>query len=90
MSDKLVPQDAQIAAKRGFIRTAAQSLATGLIIPGGLTIAFTGDALLGLGVGAAGMVVNALINGAQSYFSILSAGIPVDYAPVEPPVLAEG
>lgn len=75
----LIPADTQVAAKRGFIRTAAQSLATGFVVPAGLTLAFTSEFALALGLGLAGAVVNAGINGVQSYFSILSKGIPEDY-----------
>ena len=78
--ENLVPRSVQRAAQRGFIRTGAQSLATGFVVPAGLTTAFTGDALLALVLGLGGAVVTAVINGAQSYFSILSSGIPEDYA----------
>lgn len=80
MTDELIPSTTILAAKRGFIRTSTQSLATGFAVPGALTLAFTGDALLALGVGAAGLAFNAVVNGLQSYFSILSKGIPEDYA----------
>ena len=80
MTDKIIPDNAKKAAARGFIRTASQSLATGFAVPGGLTLVFTGDGLLALGVGVLGLLFNALVNGAQSYFSILSAGIPEEYA----------
>lgn len=83
MTKNLIPADAAFAAKRGFIRTAAQSLATGFGVPGALTLAFTGDGLLALGVGVAGLAFNAVINGAQSYFDILGRGIPEAYAPAE-------
>ena len=75
----LIPADTQVAAKRGFIRTATQSLATGFVIPAGLTLAFTSEFALALALGLAGAAVQALVNGAQSYFSILSKGIPEDY-----------
>ena len=81
MSEKLIPADTKLAAKRGFIRTASQSLATSLVLPAGVTFAFTQDALIAAAVGVGGMIIGAVINGAQSYFSILSAGIPEDYAP---------
>ena len=79
MSNTLVPADVHAAAKRGFLRTAAQSLSTGFAIPAGLTLAFTADFALALALGLAGAVVVAALNGAQSYFSILSKGIPADY-----------
>lgn len=81
-TDPLVPAAVQLAAKRGFIRTAAQSLATGFAVPGALTLVLTGDGLLALGVGVAGLAFNALVNGAQSALSIISNGIPKDYADV--------
>lgn len=79
--NKLIPADALHAAKQGFIRTASQSLATSFTITGGLTIAFTGDAAMALGVAAAATVATAALNGAQSFFSILHRGIPEAYAP---------
>ncbi len=78
---KLVPANTQLAAKRGFIRTASQSLATSLVIPGGITLALTQDFALAVLLGAGSMVASAIINGLQSYFSILGQGIPEDYAP---------
>ena len=80
MSTELIPADTLVAAKRGFIRTATQSLATSLVLPAGATFAFTQDALLAAAVGVGGMLAGALINGLQSYFSILSSGIPEDYS----------
>ena len=79
MSKELVPQEARFAAKRGFVRTASQSLATSLILPAGITFAFTQDALTAAGTGVASMVVSAVVNGLQSYFDILHRGIPEDY-----------
>lgn len=76
----LIPKDAQRAAARGFIRTSAQSLATSLVLPAGVTFAFTNDALLAAAVGVGGMIVGAVVNGAQAYFDILSRGIPDDYS----------
>lgn len=78
---KLIPEQTHLAAKRGFIRTAAQSLATSFVLPAGVTIAFTGDALLAAAVGLGGLLVGAAVNGLQSYFSILGSGIPDDYQP---------
>ena len=80
MSTELIPADTSVAAKRGFIRTATQSLATSLVLPAGATFAFTQDALLAAAVGVGGMLVGAVINGLQSYFSIISNGIPDDYS----------
>lgn len=79
MTDVVIPAATKLAAKRGFVRTAAQSLATGFAVPGALTLAFTGDGLLALGLGIAGLAFNALLNGAQSALSIVSKGIPGEY-----------
>ncbi|MEV4737196.1 MULTISPECIES: hypothetical protein [unclassified Microbacterium] len=79
MSTDIIPASVKLAAKRGFVRTAAQSLATGFAVPGALTLVFTGDGLLALGVGVAGLAFNAVVNGAQSALSIISNGVPEDY-----------
>ena len=84
-NDRLVPRSADLAARRGFIRTASQSLAMGFVIPAGVTFAYTQDFLSTVLVGLGGLVAIALANGAQSYFSILSNGIPEDYAPAQIP-----
>ena len=80
MTTELIPADTRVAAKRGFIRTATQSLATSLVLPAGTVFAFTQDALLSAAIGAGTMLVGAVINGLQSYFSIISNGIPDDYS----------
>lgn len=78
MSNELVPATVRFAAKRGFIRTAAQSLAS--VIPTtGVVVALTGDWLVAAGLGTASAVVTAGLAGAASYFSILSQGIPDAY-----------
>lgn len=87
MPDKLIPADAHLAAKRGFIRTTSQSIATAL--GAGLTVGIVTDALDKAQAGdwapiiVAGSVaiLTPVINGAQSYFSLLSSGIPVEYEP---------
>jgi len=94
MDAKLVPADAQLAAKRGFIRTTAQAYGTALA--GGITIVAVSDAFqrassgdwVPLVIAAAVTVISPIIAGAASYFSILSAGIPADYQPAEPERLA--
>ena len=81
MTDLIVPAATKLAAKRGFIRTATQSLAS--VIPiAAITIPTTGDALLGVGLAAAGAVATAVLAGAASALSIVSNGIPKDYADV--------
>lgn len=78
MSTELIPNSTRFAAKRGFIRTAAQSLAS--VIPTtGVVVALTGDWLVAAGLGTASAVVTAGLAGAASYFSILSQGIPDAY-----------
>lgn len=81
MSDeKLVPANVHKAAKRGFIRTAAQSLSGGIPATA-ITVVLTGDWLLAVALGVASAVLTALMAGAASYFSIIADGIPADYAP---------
>lgn len=95
MADKLIPENAQRAAQRGFIRTASQSIATALA--GGVTVAIVTDAVdkaqagdwLAIIVAAAVAIVTPLANGAQSYFSLLANGIPEDYKPELPPTPAD-
>ena len=79
MTDSLIPSATKTAAKRGFIRTAAQSLSGSAALGAIPTLVFTGDALLTVGVGLASAIVGAGAAGAQSYFSIISKGIPEDY-----------
>lgn len=79
MSTHLIPATTITAAKRGFIRTASQSLATSFTLTATPVLVFTQDAVLAAAVGVGGMVAGAVINGAQSFFNILSKGIPDDY-----------
>lgn len=79
MSNKIIPADTSLAAKRGFVRTSTQSLAT--TIP---TFAITGAALssadpvtVAWSVGAA--VLSSVGAGLVSWLSITSSGIPDDY-----------
>lgn len=81
MSEKIVPADTQLAAKRGFVRTSTQALAA--TIP---TAGITGAALssgdpvaIAWSVGAA--VLSSLGAGFVSWLQITSSGIPEDYAP---------
>ena len=79
MSTKLIPDDAKVAATRGFIRTASQTLSS--VIPiGAITIGTTGDFWIGAALGIAGGIASAVAAGLASYFSILSKGIPAEYA----------
>lgn len=79
---KIVPDATKVAAKRGFIRTAAQSLAA--VIPTtGIAISLTSEWLLGVGLGLGGAVLTALLAGSASYLSIISSGVPEDYVKAE-------
>ena len=78
MADKIIPESTKVAAKRGFIRTSAQSLAS-LIPTATIAITLSGDWALGVALGAAGAVVTALLAGTASALSILANGIPADY-----------
>lgn len=79
MTENIIPASVKLAAKRGFIRTATQSLSSVIPIVA-IAIPTTGDALLGLGLGAAGAIVTALLSGTASALSIVSSGIPKDYS----------
>lgn len=75
---KIIPASTMLAAKRGFIRTATQSLAS--VIPiAAIAIPTTGDAAFGVLLGVGGAVVTALLAGTASALSIISAGIPDEY-----------
>ena len=86
MSDRLIPVDATLAAKRAFIRTTSQAYATALA--GGLSA----TVILSLVEGEVPLVatlitwgvavVSPVLAGASAYFDILSKGIPEWYAPV--------
>ena len=78
MPNTVIPASTKLAAKRGFIRTATQSL-TSVIPITAIAIPTTGDALLGVSLGVAGAVASALLAGAASALSIISNGIPEDY-----------
>lgn len=86
MTEKLIPADVMLAAKRAFVRTTAQAyaatLATG--IPSAAAIVQlvqdpTGWLLAGVTLGLA--VVTPPLAGLASYLTMLSKGIPDDYQP---------
>lgn len=79
MTNPIVPAAVSLAAKRGFTRTFTQSLASFIPITA-IAIPTTGDALYGIGLGVAGAIVSAGLAGGASYLSIISNGIPKDYA----------
>ncbi|MGO2150891.1 MAG: hypothetical protein ACTH32_06775 [Microbacterium gubbeenense] len=74
----LIPLDTKRAALRGFIRTAAQSLASA-IPTGAIAIGLTQDFWLGTALGASGAVVTAILAGGASALTIISKGVPEDY-----------
>lgn len=83
MTDPLIPDTVRTAAKRGFIRTACQSLSA--VVPTtGIVLGLTADWWLAAGLGVASAAVTALLAGAGSYFSIISKGVPSDYLAAGP------
>ena len=90
MPNTVIPANTKLAAKRGFVRTATQSLASVIPITA-IAIPTTGDALIGVGLGVAGAVASAVLAGTASALSIISKGIPEDYqAAPESPNEGEG
>lgn len=87
-TDKLIPANTKLAAKRGFIRTTAQGYAATL--SGGVTVTAilsitTGEVdLLTAGVTLGVALVSPMVAGLASYMSITAKGLPEDYAPDEP------
>ncbi|WP_053385717.1 hypothetical protein [Leucobacter japonicus] len=75
----IIPEATRHAAKRAFIRTAAQSLATSFALPAGITLALTREAWLAAVFGIGGVVIGAGVNGVQAYCDIIARGIPGDY-----------
>lgn len=78
----VIPASTRLAARRGFIRTATQSLASA-IPTSAVTISLTGEFWLGAGLGVASALVSAVLAGTASYLSITSKGVPEEY--VAPP-----
>lgn len=81
MTDRLIPVDATRAATRAGIRTFTQTLASA-IPAGGVVLALTGDWWAAALLGSGSAVASSLLAGGAAYLSILSKGIPEDYAPV--------
>jgi len=83
MSKRIVSEELEFAAKQGFVRTAAQSIAGALaggISATAIVTVVSGEVelvptLITWGVA----VATPFINGAQSYFSIIGRGIPEAY-----------
>ena len=82
-SEPLIPGNTHLAAKRGFLRTTAQSYAasigTGVVSAGTLiATAQNPDPVVLICTGVAA-VLTPLLAGTASYLNILSRGIPEDY-----------
>lgn len=78
MAKTIIPADVKLAATRGFIRTAAQSLSAA-IPTSAIAVTLSGDWLLGVGLGVGGAVVTAALAGTASALAIVSKGVPEDY-----------
>ena len=78
IDDDVVPPSVTLAARRGFVRTAAQSLA-GAIPQGVVAVSLTGDWVIGVVLGLASACVTAVLAGFASYLSIISRGVPHEY-----------
>lgn len=79
---RIIPDETKIAAKRGFVRTATQSLAS--VIPTtAVAVTLSGEWVLGVGLGVASALVTAALAGTASALSIISTGVPDEYQ-VEP------
>lgn len=74
----VVPASVRLAAKRGFVRTATQSLSAAIPTTA-IAITLTADWALSIGLGALSAVGTAVLAGTASYLSIVSKGIPEDY-----------
>ena len=78
MPEKIIPAGVKTAAKRGFIRTAYQSLASA-IPTSAVAVSLSGEWALGVGLGIASAGITAVLAGTASYLSIIAKGIPDDY-----------
>ena len=74
----VIPASVKLAAKRGFVRTFTQSLAS--VIPtSAIAISLSGQWVEGIALGAAGGLVTAVLAGGASALMIVSRGIPDEY-----------
>lgn len=78
MSEPVIPARTRLAAKRGFVRTATQTLSSVIPITA-IAIPTTGDGLLGVGLGVAGAIASSLLAGSAAALMIISSGIPDEY-----------
>jgi len=78
MPESVIPTATKLAAKRGFVRTATQTLSS--VIPiAAIAIPTTGDGLLGVGLAVAGALASSALAGTASALMIISSGIPDEY-----------
>lgn len=81
MSEKVIPADVVLAAKRGFVRTTAQTYAA-TIPTGGVSAALLTQAAAdpaAFALAAAAALVSPLLAGLASYLSIIGSGVPTEY-----------
>jgi hypothetical protein len=81
MSEKVIPADVVLAAKRGFVRTTAQTYAA-TIPTGGVSAALLAQAAAdpaAFALAAAAALVSPLLAGLASYLSIIGSGVPTEY-----------
>ena len=81
----IIPPDVHLAAKRGFVRTAAQSLAAS-IPTGGVAVGTVLGVMQNpdpwvIGATAIAALVSPLLAGLASYVDIIGKGIPTAYQP---------
>ena len=81
----IIPPDVHLAAKRGFVRTTAQSFAAS-IPTGGVAVGTVLGVMQNpdpwvIGATAIATLVSPLLAGLASYLSIIGAGIPQAYQP---------
>lgn len=81
MADKLVPANVRLAAKRGFLRTTYQALATTIPTAGitGAALSSADPVVIGWAVGAG--ILSSVGAGLVSWLQITASGIPGEYAP---------
>lgn len=81
----IIPPDVHLAAKRGFVRTTAQSFAAS-IPTGGVAVGTVLGVIQNpdpwvIGATAIATVISPLLAGLASYLSIIGKGIPEAYQP---------
>lgn len=76
---KVVSPALHEAAVRAGVRSGAQALAAGFVLPAGLTMAFTQEWFAALLIGLALALVSGVVAGVQSYASFIANGIPDPY-----------